>query len=218
MCSFAIILHFLHTVTVKLTIQGFFPNSSLWVHSYGGGQHCVCIVWARTHSLFTPYHRALRPEHQCYNTAVWQREEWFPVSPNKLCLEPRRFCLVIISTALLHNYLKQHGHPGPHVADDRLVPMVEEANDKEWTGKQRCFCFAALVKSLWNRLICISCLDLLFCILYIETENRWKRWSKNDKPASSYWIIPIRCIDTFTQGCWDKASKVTIVFLYVRTL
>ncbi|CAL8251269.1 unnamed protein product [Arctogadus glacialis] len=91
---------------------------------------CACIVRAWTHSLFTPYQHAVRPEHQCYNTAVWQREEWFPVSPNKLCLEPRRFCMVIISTALLHNYLKQHGHPGPHVADDRLVPMVEEANDR----------------------------------------------------------------------------------------
>jgi hypothetical protein len=38
--------------------------------------------------------------------------------------------MVIISTALLHNYLKQYGHPGPHVADDRLVPMAEEANDR----------------------------------------------------------------------------------------
>ncbi len=44
---------------------------------------------------------------------------------------PRRCCIVTIATAVLHNYLEQHGCLHPHTEDDDPhAPMAEAANDR----------------------------------------------------------------------------------------
>ncbi|ROL52987.1 Protein ANTAGONIST OF LIKE HETEROCHROMATIN PROTEIN 1 [Anabarilius grahami] len=85
----------------------------------------------------------VRPEQQRYNQAhmltrgliermfgVWKNR--FQCLRNTLRFEPRRCCIVIIATAVLHNFLKQCGCPDPDIEDDddQHVPIAELANDR----------------------------------------------------------------------------------------
>uniref|UniRef100_A0A4W5JKK2 DDE Tnp4 domain-containing protein n=1 Tax=Hucho hucho TaxID=62062 RepID=A0A4W5JKK2_9TELE len=123
-----------------------FQNSCLYAQ-FEGGQHSGIILgdsgYAQTNFLFTPYLHAVTPEQQRYNQAhirtrgtvermfgVWKSR--FQCLRNTLRFEPRRCCIVIIATAVLHNYLKQHGCPDPQMEhrDEPDLPMVEPDNDR----------------------------------------------------------------------------------------
>uniref|UniRef100_A0A3Q0RMK7 DDE Tnp4 domain-containing protein n=1 Tax=Amphilophus citrinellus TaxID=61819 RepID=A0A3Q0RMK7_AMPCI len=122
-----------------------FQNSSLCAQSEAGEHSGVLLGdggYAQTHFLFTPYLHPIRPEQQCYNRAhihtrgpvermfgIWKN--CFQCLRNTLHFEPRRCCIVIVATAVLHNYLKQHGcvNPPNEYYNDPHVPM-ELANDK----------------------------------------------------------------------------------------
>ncbi|XP_051504374.1 putative nuclease HARBI1 [Myxocyprinus asiaticus] len=123
-----------------------FQNSSLYAQ-LEGGQHNGLILgdsgYAHTNFLFTPYLHAVTPEQQRYNQAhirarglvehmfgVWKSR--FQCLRNALRFEPRRCCIVIIATAVLHNYIKQRGWPDPEVDDDNdpEIPIVETNNDR----------------------------------------------------------------------------------------
>uniref|UniRef100_A0A674AUD6 DDE Tnp4 domain-containing protein n=1 Tax=Salmo trutta TaxID=8032 RepID=A0A674AUD6_SALTR len=123
-----------------------FQNSSLYAQ-LEGGQHSGIILgdsgYAQTNFLFTPYLQAIGPEQQWYNQAhirprgvvermfgVWKSR--FQCLRKTLHFQPKRCCIVIIATAVLPNYPKQHGCTDPRIEDedDPDVPMVE-ANDNK---------------------------------------------------------------------------------------
>lgn len=123
-----------------------FHNSSLY-GQFETRQHSGILLgdsgYAQTNFLFTPYLHPVRPEQQRYNQAhmltrgliermfgVWKNR--FQCLRNTLRFEPRRCCIVIIATAVLHNFLKQCGCPDPDIAndDDQHVPIAELANDR----------------------------------------------------------------------------------------
>uniref|UniRef100_A0A671KMS7 DDE Tnp4 domain-containing protein n=1 Tax=Sinocyclocheilus anshuiensis TaxID=1608454 RepID=A0A671KMS7_9TELE len=72
---------------------------------------------------------------------VWCMEELFQCLKNTLRFETRRCCIVIIATAVLHNYIKHHGWPDPEIEDDNdpEIPIVEANMDlpAEWTRSQK---------------------------------------------------------------------------------
>jgi hypothetical protein len=71
---------------------------------------------------------------------VWKTR--FQCLRNTLRFKPRRCCKVIIATAVLHNYLKQHGCPDLPMEDqdDADVPMVAEAaNDQRGLAHRAAF-------------------------------------------------------------------------------
>uniref|UniRef100_A0A3Q0S8H5 DDE Tnp4 domain-containing protein n=1 Tax=Amphilophus citrinellus TaxID=61819 RepID=A0A3Q0S8H5_AMPCI len=122
-----------------------FQNSSLCAQ-FEAGEHSGVLLgdsgYAQTHFLFTPYLHPIRPEQQRYNQAhihtrglvecmfgIWKSR--FQCLRNTLHFEPRRYCIVIVATAVLHNYLRQHGcvDPPTEYFNDPHVPM-EVANDK----------------------------------------------------------------------------------------
>lgn len=123
-----------------------FHNSFLY-GQFETRQHSGIILgdsgYAQTNFLFTPYLHPVRPEQQRYNQAhmltrgliecmfgVWKN--CFQCLRNTLRFEPRRCCIVIIATAVLHNFLKQCGCPDPNIEDDddQHVPIAELANDR----------------------------------------------------------------------------------------
>ncbi|XP_039608641.1 putative nuclease HARBI1 [Polypterus senegalus] len=123
-----------------------FHNSSLYTQ-FEARQHSGILLgdsgYAQTNFLFTPYPHPVRPEQQRYNLAhiltrgliermfgVWKNR--FQCLRNTLQFEPRRCCIVIIATAVLHNFLKRCGCPDPDIEDDddQHVPIPELANDR----------------------------------------------------------------------------------------
>ncbi|XP_039618237.1 putative nuclease HARBI1 [Polypterus senegalus] len=122
-----------------------FHNSSLYTQ-FEARQHSGILLgdsgYAQTNFLFTPYPHPVRPEQQRYNQAhiltrgliermfgVWKNR--FQCLRNTLRFEPRRCCIVIIATAVLHNFLKRCGCPDPDIEDDdQHVPIPELANDR----------------------------------------------------------------------------------------
>ncbi|KAA0722992.1 hypothetical protein E1301_Tti023401 [Triplophysa tibetana] len=142
LCSYPILLH---VGKVQLMTQGF-STTPLCTVSLRQDNTLEYILgdsgYAQTNFLFTPYLHPVRPEQQRYNQAhmltrgliermfgVWKNR--FQCLQNTLRFEPRRCCIVIIATALLHNFLKQCGCPDPDIEDDdHYVPIAELANDR----------------------------------------------------------------------------------------
>uniref|UniRef100_A0A673I6E9 DDE Tnp4 domain-containing protein n=1 Tax=Sinocyclocheilus rhinocerous TaxID=307959 RepID=A0A673I6E9_9TELE len=107
------------------------------------------IVWVRTDQLLVhPYLHAVTPD----GALVWCMEELFQCLKNTLRFETRRCCIVIIATAVLHNYIKHHGWPDPEIEDDNdpEIPIVEANMDlpAEWTRLQKLLTLVLLHFSL----------------------------------------------------------------------
>ncbi|XP_062422257.1 putative nuclease HARBI1 [Pungitius pungitius] len=133
-----------------------FLNSSLCAQ-FESGQHSGLLLgdsgYGQSNYLFTPHLNPTTAEQQRYNRAhirtrgmiermfgVWKTR--FQCLRNTLRFKPRRCCKVIIATAVLHNYLKQHGCPDLPMEDqdDADVPMVAEAaNDQRGLAHRAAF-------------------------------------------------------------------------------
>lgn len=132
----------LHGGKVQLMTRGFSQNSSLYAQ-LEGDQHNGTILgdsgYAQTNVLFNPYLHAVTPEQQRYNQVhgglvehtFGVRKSRFQCLRNTLHFEPRRWCTMIIATAVLHDYIKQRGWPDPEVEDDNdpEIPVVEANKD-----------------------------------------------------------------------------------------
>uniref|UniRef100_A0A3B4Z979 DDE Tnp4 domain-containing protein n=1 Tax=Stegastes partitus TaxID=144197 RepID=A0A3B4Z979_9TELE len=83
-----------------------FQNSALCAQ-FEAGQHSGILLgdsgYAQTNFLFIPYLHPVRPEQQRYNQAHIHTRGLVQC----IC------CIVIVATAVLHNYLRQHGSPDP---------------------------------------------------------------------------------------------------------
>uniref|UniRef100_A0A3Q1ESX8 DDE Tnp4 domain-containing protein n=1 Tax=Acanthochromis polyacanthus TaxID=80966 RepID=A0A3Q1ESX8_9TELE len=151
LCSSPTLLH-IRTVQHDSTI---FQNSSLCAQ-FEAGQHSGILLGdsrhAQTNFLFTPYLHPVRPEQQKYNQTciptrgpvehmlgIWKN--CCHCLRNTLRFEPRRCCVVIAVTAVLHNnYIRrQHGcsDSPTEYCNDPHFPMAEVANDK--TGHRDTF-------------------------------------------------------------------------------
>uniref|UniRef100_A0A665WAX2 DDE Tnp4 domain-containing protein n=1 Tax=Echeneis naucrates TaxID=173247 RepID=A0A665WAX2_ECHNA len=99
--------------------------------------------YGQTHFLFTLHLHPVRPDQQRYNKAhirsrglvecmfgIWKNR--FQCLRNTLCFEPRRCCIVIVATAVLYNYLRQHDciDPPNEYYNHPHVPMAEVANGR----------------------------------------------------------------------------------------
>ncbi|KAG9282036.1 putative nuclease HARBI1 [Astyanax mexicanus] len=109
-----------------------FLNSSLYAQ-FERGEHNGILLgdsgYAQKNFLFTPYLHPTTAEQWRYNQAhmltralvermfgIWKSR--FQCLRKTLRFKPRRCCIVIIATAVLHNYLKQRGCPDPPVEED----------------------------------------------------------------------------------------------------
>ncbi|KAM4604773.1 putative nuclease HARBI1 [Polymixia lowei] len=132
-----------------------FHNSSLCAQ-FERGQHSGLLLgdsgYAQSSYLFTPWPHPTTTEQQRYNRALIRTREmvermfgvWknrFQCLRNTLRFEPRRCCKVIIATAVLHNYLKQHDCPDPPMEDqnDPDVPMPVAENNQRGLALRAAF-------------------------------------------------------------------------------
>jgi len=123
-----------------------FYNSSLCAQ-FERGQHSGLLLgdsgYAQSSYLFTTWLHPTTTGQQRNNRAhirsrgmvermfgVWKNR--FQYLRNTLRFEPRRCCEVIIATAVLNSYLKQHSCPDPPMEDqnDPDVPMLVAENNQ----------------------------------------------------------------------------------------
>ena len=124
-------------------------------------------------SIYGPQEEQLLLSQQLQGTLIKCLVLWksrFQCLGNTLCFQPRRCCIVIIATAVLHNYLKQHGCPDPSVEyeDDPDVPMVEADNDRHGSS-------VSSTKATFQYFVLIVCCFLhyqprTFLCYYIQLE------------------------------------------------
>uniref|UniRef100_A0AAZ3S171 DDE Tnp4 domain-containing protein n=1 Tax=Oncorhynchus tshawytscha TaxID=74940 RepID=A0AAZ3S171_ONCTS len=122
-----------------------FLNSSLCAQ-FQRGQHSGLQLgdsgYVQSNFLFTPYINPTTVEQQRYNRAhsctramvkdmFGVRTNRFQCSCNTLSFKPRRCCMVIIATAVLHNYLIHHCCPPMEDQDQADVPIAEAGNDQQ---------------------------------------------------------------------------------------
>uniref|UniRef100_A0A3B3QYF1 DDE Tnp4 domain-containing protein n=1 Tax=Paramormyrops kingsleyae TaxID=1676925 RepID=A0A3B3QYF1_9TELE len=94
-------------------------NSSLYAQFERGDHNGLLLGdngYAQRLFLFTPYLHPITPEQRCYNQAHMRTRGLY--LRKTLRFTPRRCCIVIFATAVLHNYLKQHGCPVPPILED----------------------------------------------------------------------------------------------------
>ena len=151
-----------------------FLNSSLCAQ-FERGQHSGLLLgdsaYGQSNYLFTPHLNPTTAEQQRYNRASTRgmiermfgvRKTRFQCLRNTLRFKPRRCCKVIIATAVLHNYLKQHGCPDLLMEDQddadpwwQRQPMTSEDLHTELLSQCSTSAFKYGMYSLWYSFACI---------------------------------------------------------------
>ncbi|KAM3874193.1 putative nuclease HARBI1 [Diretmus argenteus] len=132
-----------------------FFNSSLCAE-FLRGQHSGLLLgdsgYGQSKFLFTPYLNPITAPQKRYNRAhirtrgmvermfgIWKNR--FQCLRNTLRFNPRRCSIVIIATAVLHNYLRRQHCPDPpgEEEDEADVPMVVAVNDQRGLAHRNAF-------------------------------------------------------------------------------